>query len=579
MAVIKAPVRQQSYLTEYDRQMAEYLRKMGGSIGAQDIAAEAYGGKFPVGTMTAKILSGVLAGASDRRAVNREERSKDSYSKAREIAIAMENPQLSTDGSTMSVNPNTGNFEYLPTGEQTTSVWGREKQLDEMGRRADAMGNYLSGNLSPEQEEEARIAYESQGPLPETFEASPYSSTGIPYASKDITEDMRYTVGEKAPEDSTQLGRFLRGTLPQDVLPINAEKALSQALRGANVPEFQFDEYRQNKRIQDMANARAEEEYQYNLAQRGTPEVQAGVALYDSVSGKQIGTANEVKVGKESYFTPKDKGGNIVYVDGKPIRMSGNMTTQKPDKKDALSTYDKSYAIQYAKIKKDNPNLSEEDVAELADTKAKMTVTQELDPGLSQEAIKNLTDIESKTDIPSLDIRLMSKADVMGAYKGAVNFATGLRGGKVPYQDQVQAGANLEAINNKIKIEMVKEISARGSVYTQKKIEDLLPSTKNSDASNYAKIQSLIPLLKNKLEEAEEVLINSNTIYPNDKKRASKALQDAISVKNQLQQIIPVLNDSIIQFDSNYSNTKNPFTEYTYEEFNNVTKDDLKEDN
>ena len=71
MAVIKAPVRQQSYLTEYDRQMAEYLRKMGGSIGAQDIAAEAYGGKFPVGTMTAKILSGVLAGASDRRAANR----------------------------------------------------------------------------------------------------------------------------------------------------------------------------------------------------------------------------------------------------------------------------------------------------------------------------------------------------------------------------------------------------------------------------------------------------------------------------------------------------------------------------
>lgn len=81
MAVIKAPVRQQSYLTEYDRQMAEYLRRMGGSIGAQDIAAEAYGGKFPVGTMTAKILSGVLAGASDRRAKNREERRNEAMSK------------------------------------------------------------------------------------------------------------------------------------------------------------------------------------------------------------------------------------------------------------------------------------------------------------------------------------------------------------------------------------------------------------------------------------------------------------------------------------------------------------------
>ena len=76
MTVTKAPVRQQSYLTEWDRKMAEYLRQMGGSIGPQDIASEAYGGKFPVGTMTAKILSGVLAGGADRRAMNRDAQSK-----------------------------------------------------------------------------------------------------------------------------------------------------------------------------------------------------------------------------------------------------------------------------------------------------------------------------------------------------------------------------------------------------------------------------------------------------------------------------------------------------------------------
>jgi len=70
---VGAPTRrQQDYLTEYDRMMAKYLRQMGAGIGPQDIAAEAYGGKFPVGTMTAKILSGVLAGASDRRAINRQ---------------------------------------------------------------------------------------------------------------------------------------------------------------------------------------------------------------------------------------------------------------------------------------------------------------------------------------------------------------------------------------------------------------------------------------------------------------------------------------------------------------------------
>ena len=90
MAVLKAPVRQQSYLTEYDKLLAEQLRQMSGSIGARDIAAESYGGKFPVGTMTAKILGSVLARASDKRAMNREEQAKESYSRAFEIANAME---------------------------------------------------------------------------------------------------------------------------------------------------------------------------------------------------------------------------------------------------------------------------------------------------------------------------------------------------------------------------------------------------------------------------------------------------------------------------------------------------------
>jgi hypothetical protein len=70
MAVTKAPVRQQSYLTEYDKLLAEHLRKMSGGIGAQAIAQESALG-FPVGTMTAKVLGGVLAGAADRRAENR----------------------------------------------------------------------------------------------------------------------------------------------------------------------------------------------------------------------------------------------------------------------------------------------------------------------------------------------------------------------------------------------------------------------------------------------------------------------------------------------------------------------------
>jgi len=92
MAVTRAPVRQQSYLTEYDKQMAQYLREMGGSIGANDFTREAMGngGQFPVGTMTAKILSGVLAGASDKRAANRIKQSN-----AAQVALLRDSQEYS----------------------------------------------------------------------------------------------------------------------------------------------------------------------------------------------------------------------------------------------------------------------------------------------------------------------------------------------------------------------------------------------------------------------------------------------------------------------------------------------------
>ena len=63
---------QRSPLSVYDEQLAQMLRQQSAGIGAQDIAAEAYGGKFPVGTMTAKILGGFLARGKEKSALNRE---------------------------------------------------------------------------------------------------------------------------------------------------------------------------------------------------------------------------------------------------------------------------------------------------------------------------------------------------------------------------------------------------------------------------------------------------------------------------------------------------------------------------
>ena len=249
MAVVRAPVRQQSYLTEYDKLLAEQLRQMSGSIGARDIATEAYGGKFPVGTMTAKILGSVLARASDKRAMNREEQAKESYSRAMEIANAMERGNnLSTTG--MSVSPE-GNLEILPTGAERggVSTFTRpdilqsQEEIDKLNEIRAKEGNLrsiegLKGYGS--YREKPRIPY-----VGSEFEATSITPTGIPLAPKNVS----LTVGEEIPEDKSAISKFLSGTLPQKVLPTNAEQALSQALRGADVNELEFRDYMQNRMV------------------------------------------------------------------------------------------------------------------------------------------------------------------------------------------------------------------------------------------------------------------------------------------------------------------------------------------
>jgi len=142
MAVFKAPVRQQSYLTEYDKQMAQYLRQMSGSIGANDFTREAMGngGQFPVGTMTAKILSGVLAGGADRRAMNRDAQSK------RAAVELMRTPQTEITQDTAVgdaiYDPNTDSYSTMSLAPLVAGV---ERQT-----RADFNDQNLSNVLKKE---------------------------------------------------------------------------------------------------------------------------------------------------------------------------------------------------------------------------------------------------------------------------------------------------------------------------------------------------------------------------------------------------------------------------------------------
>lgn len=314
MAVLKAPVRQQSYLTEYDKLLAEQLRQMSGSIGARDIAAESYGGKFPVGTMTAKILGSVLARAADKRAINREEQAKESYSRAMEIAKAMERGNNLMPGE-LGVNQS-GNLDLLPTTalQTTDGVTNMQPYV------FDDSPVDTSYNFAPNNEEMAtreRIANQRA----EAFaNASPEAPLGIPYAPQNVA----LTVGEKIPEDKSAISTFLSGARPQKVLPTNAEQALSQALRGADVNELEFRDYMQNRRL---LNAKKPSEYKpmggeltlYN--KNNNQEIRAQRYLVVNSDGTTSNVLMNIKTGEfeqdPSQFTfEKPEEGSFTYDSG-----------------------------------------------------------------------------------------------------------------------------------------------------------------------------------------------------------------------------------------------------------------------
>tara|TARA_R110000744_G_scaffold80869_2_gene158931 strand:- start:14 stop:796 length:783 start_codon:yes stop_codon:yes gene_type:complete len=260
--------------------------------------------------------------------------------------------------------------------------------------------------------------------------------------------------------------------------------------------------------------------------------------------------------------------------------MSGNMTTQKPDKitKDDFTTIYANELFKQAKIENDAlPEADRKTDQKLlveAMGQAKVTVTQEF---IDNNLVTNkLINVENEIPLDKLDLKKASQRDIKGAFKGSVNYLQSLFGGKVEFQDQVKAGAQLEIINNAIKVPLVKALSDRGAKYTQESIEKMLPGTLNSDAENYSRVEALIPIMKNKIIKANIVVNNSESLYPRDKKAASKAKSVALEVINQLQQIIPVLEESLLDFDA--PTTKNPYKELTQEEFDAIDINNLKED-
>jgi len=564
MAVVKAPVRQQSYLTEYDKLLAEQLRQMSGSIGARDIAAESYGGKFPVGTMTAKILGSVLARASDKRAMNREEQAKESYSRAFEIANAMEKGNnLSTTG--MSVSPE-GNLEILPTGAERggVSTFTRPDILQSQ-QQIDTLRN------DPEMMERLRSRGVEIPMVGSEFEATTEAPLGIPYAPQNVA----LTVGEEIPEDKSAISKFLSGALPQKVLPTNAEQALSQALRGADVNELEFRDYMQNRRIQNRALEIAEEERLRNLQ----PEISERSDVYDPDGNRY--QAVKITSGNRTFYSLLDDEGNPTNIPmpsdytatpPKEIKIENNVKVldtetgkltfatdseinDNPDRyvpaPDKPSQYNLSFTRQLNRLIEQNNLLPENQKKSMVELEAEADnivrkIVQVTEASTNVEDDKDYEEF----DLPPLDIDAMSAGDFQGYIDKASNLVSGFFGVEPfsPSAKSTQSNtAILKASNVVLAVPLVKKLSSKGSVYTQEKVKAVLPSPNISNSANAARLRSLIPLYKQREIEAEGIIANRGQDYGN---KASEALKEARNDLSIIKAVIPNLEQALVNYDS-----------------------------
>ena len=211
---------QRSPLSVYDEQLAQMLRQQSAGIGPQDIAAESYGGKFPVGTMTAKVLGGVLANAKEKSALNRETQAQ----KARALYA-----------------------QYLRTGkfgDKTVDAEGNIMEMTEqpMFREEQVLSMVPSGTNA--------MGTPSLGRAPDVTVAQ--------NQVRDLTAQVptASSVGETS--DPSWVDRTFSGEVKQDAYKNLSEIRAAgnideieafeyeQALEKANAPDYQVKEYKGN---------------------------------------------------------------------------------------------------------------------------------------------------------------------------------------------------------------------------------------------------------------------------------------------------------------------------------------------
>ena len=110
----------------------------------------------------------------------------------------------------------------------------------------------------------------------------------------------------------------------------------------------------------------------------------------------------------------------------------------------------------------------------------------------------------------SFDIGTAAGRDLAGFGTDFANAVTGLFGGSFSKEREKQV-AIINSINNTIKQPMIKALSTRGSVFTQKRIEELLPQPTDSNQKFVEKSRQLVPKMQRGLNNLKAKMTAAKT--------------------------------------------------------------------
>ena len=155
-------------------------------------------------------------------------------------------------------------------------------------------------------------------------------------------------------------------------------------------------------------------------------------------------------------------------------------------------------------------NIKKEQLAKLK--AERQTIEQDLNK--QQQLMESFrTESASETDadlLGDIDLGDAFQGDLPGYFLNTVGSIGGFFGQDFTPRTKEQA-QNLKSLNALLRPAMVSQLSSRPSNYTLKTIEEILPQSSDSNPVGKAKIEKLIPILSNRLEEAIGTVQSANT--------------------------------------------------------------------